>query len=75
MKRGALYPAKAYHEDVDFAHICDDKQLVAVKCQWLFVHKVIGFSQCYCLLRCVCPAAFACADSFQHCAAQCVQLA
>lgn len=44
MERGALYPAKAYHEDVDFAHICDDKQLVAVKCQWLFVHKVIGFS-------------------------------
>ncbi|DBB00174.1 TPA: hypothetical protein ACH3X1_014010 [Trebouxia sp. C0004] len=40
MERGALYPAKAYHEDVDFAHVCDDKQLVAVKCQWLFVHKV-----------------------------------
>lgn len=50
MERGAIYPAKAYHEDVDFPHICDDKQLVAVKCQWLFVHKVIGVSHCYCFL-------------------------
>ena len=39
---GAFYPAKAYHEGVDFPHICEDHKLVAVKCQWLFVHKVAG---------------------------------
>lgn len=38
--RGALYPAKPYHEDVDFAHLCEEKQLVVVKCNWLFFHKV-----------------------------------
>jgi len=47
MKHGALYPAKAYHEDVDFPHICEDNQLVAVKCQWLFVHKVRNTPICY----------------------------
>ena len=37
---GALYPAKSYHEDVDFAHLCEEKQLVVAKCNWLFFHKV-----------------------------------
>ncbi len=40
---GALYPAKPYHEDVDFAHLCEEKQLVVVKCNWLFFHKVSLF--------------------------------
>ena len=38
--KGALYPAKPYHEDVDFAHLCAEKQLVVAKCNWLFFHKV-----------------------------------
>ena len=37
---GALYPAKPYHEDVDYAHLCEEKQLVVAKCNWLFFHKV-----------------------------------
>lgn len=37
---GALYPAKPYHEDVDFAHLCEERHLVMVKCNWLFFHKV-----------------------------------
>ena len=53
MECGAFYPAKAYHEDVDFPHICEDHQLVAVKCQWLFIHKVRQEHVC------VCPIAFA----------------
>ena len=40
VEKGAFYPAKPYHEDIDFPHICDDHQLVAAKCQWLFVRKV-----------------------------------
>ncbi|KAL0047438.1 hypothetical protein WJX82_003437 [Trebouxia sp. C0006] len=39
VKEGALYPAKAYHEDVDFAHLCNERQLVVVKCNWLYFHK------------------------------------
>ncbi|DBA91114.1 TPA: hypothetical protein ACH3X1_016078 [Trebouxia sp. C0004] len=31
VKEGALYPAKPYHEDVDFAHLCDERQLVVGK--------------------------------------------
>ena len=38
--KGALWPAKPYHDDVDFPRICEEKQLVAAKCQWLFLHKV-----------------------------------
>lgn len=52
---GAFYPAKAYHEDVDFPHICEDKKLVAVKCQWLFVHKVAHNQACACrIVSCMC---------------------
>ena len=40
VNQGALYPAKAYHEDVDFAHLCEEKHLVVVKCNWLFFEKV-----------------------------------
>lgn len=40
VQKGALYPAKPYHEDVDFAHLCEERQLVVVKCNWLFFHKV-----------------------------------
>ena len=40
VEKGAFYPAKPYHEDIDFPHICNDHQLVAAKCQWLFVRKV-----------------------------------
>ena len=40
VERGALYPAKPYHEDVDFAHLCEERQLVVVKCNWLYFHKV-----------------------------------
>ena len=38
----AYWPAKPYHDDVDFPRICEDRQLVAAKCQWLFLHKVIS---------------------------------
>ena len=41
VKEGALYPAKPYHEDVDFAHLCNERQLVVVKCNWLYFHKVM----------------------------------
>lgn len=44
VQRGALYPAKPYHEDVDFAHLCEEKQLVVAKCNWLFFHKVLGLT-------------------------------
>lgn len=37
---GALYPAKPYQEDIVFAHLCEEKQLVVAKCNWLFFHKV-----------------------------------
>ena len=40
VKQGALYPAKPYHEDVDFAHLCEERKLVVVKCNWLYYHKV-----------------------------------
>ena len=40
VKNGALYPAKPYHEDVDFAWLCEERQLVMVKCNWLYFHKV-----------------------------------
>ena len=50
MKRGAHYPARAYHDDVDFPHICEDRQLVAAKCQWLFMHKV-GDASCMARLQ------------------------
>ena len=53
MQCGAFYPAKAYHEDVDFPHICEDHQLVAVKCQWLFIHKVR--QEHVRLPYCICP--------------------
>ncbi len=36
----AFWPAKPYHDDVDFPRICEDRHLVAAKCQWLFLHKV-----------------------------------
>ncbi len=54
VQRGALYPAKPYHEDVDFAHLCEEKQLVVVKCNWLFFHKVRQtylFALCTCALQ------------------------
>lgn len=38
--KGALYPAKPYHEDVDFAHLCNEKQLIVARCNWLYFHKV-----------------------------------
>ena len=37
---GALYPAKPYHEDVDFAHLCNELQLIVARCNWLYFHKV-----------------------------------
>ena len=54
VKSGALYPAKAYHEDVDFAHLCEEKQLVVIKCNWLFFHKVnctLSIKFCVCSLQ------------------------
>lgn len=36
----AFWPAKPYHDDIDFPRICEEKELVAAKCQWLFLHKV-----------------------------------
>lgn len=48
VEKGAFYPAKPYHEDIDFPHICNDHQLVAAKCQWLFVRKVgVSLDSCY----------------------------
>lgn len=37
---GAYWPAKPYHDDIDFPRICEEKGFVAAKCQWLFLHKV-----------------------------------
>ena len=41
----AFWPAKPYHDDVDFPRICEEKQLVAAKCQWLFLHKVCALTK------------------------------
>ena len=42
----ALYAAKPAMEDIDFAHLCDEKRLVVVKCNWLFFQKVTA-SSCF----------------------------
>ena len=47
VRKGALYPAKPYHEDVDFAHLCNEKGLIVARCNWLYFHKV--FVTYYCL--------------------------
>lgn len=35
-----FWPAKPYHDDVDFPQLCEERAMVAAKCQWLFLHKV-----------------------------------
>ena len=57
VKAGALYPAKPYHEDVDFAHLCAEKRLVVVKCNWLFFHKVTPHLHA-CIQHLYCNAGF-----------------
>ena len=42
-EKGAYYPAKPYHEDMDFAHRCEDAKLVVAKCNWLLFTKVISW--------------------------------
>ena len=37
---GVFWPAKPYHDDIDFPRLCEENGLVAAKCQWLFLHKV-----------------------------------
>ena len=47
---GVYWPAKPYHDDIDFPRLCEERGLAAAKCQWLFLHKVCQFASATVLL-------------------------
>ncbi len=52
---GAWSPPKCYHEDVDLPLMCEDRELTALKCQWLVCEKV-----------CPCQLIMSCLGQWHH---------